>query len=92
MNKPLTSVQQIVNHYFGTLGLDLDDIKEGCKSGEIKYARHTKAAKQLLELADGDIKRAKEAIDKVAEWAKSLDYEYRLETVIKKWLELSHLK
>jgi len=89
--KKETPIQQIVNHYFSTLDLDLEDIKEACKSGEIKYSRHVKSAKDLLELTDGNIEKAKEAIDKVANWANNLGYEYTIETVFKKWLELNNL-
>ncbi|PJB09352.1 hypothetical protein CO121_00465, partial [bacterium (Candidatus Gribaldobacteria) CG_4_9_14_3_um_filter_36_15] len=46
---------------------------------------------QLLELA-GSVKAAKKAIDKVAEWAKSRNLDYAIETVFKKWLELDRLK
>jgi len=89
--KELTPIQQVTNHYFGTLDLDLDDIKEGCKSGEIKYSRYVKSAKDLLELTDGDIEKAKEAIDKVAIWSNDNGLEYTIETVFKKWLELDKL-
>lgn len=55
------------------------------------YSRFTKPAKQLLELA-GSVEEAKEAISKVAEWAKSRNLDYAIETVFKKWLELDRLK
>jgi hypothetical protein len=44
-----------------------------------------------LELA-GSRKKAVEAIDRVAEWAKSRNLDYTIETVFKKWLELDRLK
>lgn len=40
----------------------------------------------------GSIENAKEAIDKVAQWAKSRNLDYAIETVFKKWLELDRLK
>lgn len=86
--KELTPVQLIVNHYFNSLGLDLDEIKEQAKSGKINYGRHTRDAKQLLALTDNDIEKAKEAIDTVAEWADERAFSYTIGTILKKWLEL----
>jgi hypothetical protein len=40
----------------------------------------------------GSVEKAKEAIAKVAEWAKSRNLDYAIETVFKKWLELDKLK
>ena len=40
----------------------------------------------------GSIEKAKEAMDKVAEWANSRNLDYAIETVFKKWLELDRLK
>lgn len=89
--KEETAIQQIVNHYFFSKGLALDEIKENAKKRKIIYSRFTRPAKQLLDLA-GSIEKAKEAIDKVAEWAKSRNLDYAIETVFKKWLELDQLK
>jgi len=86
-----TAIQQIVNHYFYSKGLSLDEIKENSKKKKIIYSRFTKPAKQLLELA-GSVKKAKQAIDKVAKWAQSRNLDYAIETVFKKWLELDRLK
>jgi hypothetical protein len=89
--KLANDIQRIVNHYFYTKGLTLKEIKESAKKKKIIYSRHVRAAKQLLELA-GSLKKAIEAIDKVAEWAKSRNLDYAIETVFKKWLELDRLK
>ncbi len=89
--KEETAIQQIVNHYFYTKGLSLEEIKDNAKKKKIIYSRFTRPAKQLLELA-GSVKKAKAAIDKVAEWAKSRNLDYAIETVFKKWLELDRLK
>ena len=86
-----TTIQEIVNHYFYTKGLSLEQIKDNAKKKKIIYSRFTRPAKQLLELA-GSVKKAKAAIDKVAEWAKSRNLDYAIETVFKKWLELDRLK
>jgi len=86
-----TAIQQIVNHYFYTKGLSLEKIKESAKKKKIIYSRFTRPAKQLLELA-GSVRKAKKAIDKVADWAKSRGLDYAIETVFKKWLELDRLK
>jgi len=89
--KKETEIQQIVNHYFYSKGLSLQKIKSDAKKRKIIYSRFTRPAKQLLELA-GTIKKAKKAIDKVAEWAKSRNLDYAIETVFKKWLEIDSLK
>lgn len=86
-----TAIQKIVNHYFETKGLTLGQIKKDAKKKKIIYSRFTRPAKQLLELA-GSVKKAKKAISKVADWAKSRNLDYAIETVFKKWLELDKLK
>ena len=89
--KEETAIRQIITHYFKTKGLSLSELKRDAKKRKIIYSRFTKPAKQLLELA-GSIEKAKQAIDKVAEWAKSRNLDYAIETVFKKWLELDRLK
>ena len=89
--KQETAIRQIVTHYFETKGLNLQELKKSAKKRKIIYSRYTRPAKQLLELA-GSISKAKAAIKKVAEWAKSRELEYSIETVFKKWLELDNLK
>jgi len=89
--KLANEIQRIVNHYFYTKGLTLKEIKKSAKKRKIIYSRYVKPAKQLLELA-GSQKKAIAAIDKVAEWAKSRNLDYTIETVFKKWLELDKLK
>ncbi|PIZ76589.1 MAG: hypothetical protein COY04_01285 [Parcubacteria group bacterium CG_4_10_14_0_2_um_filter_7_35_8] len=86
-----TAIQKIVNHYFYTKGLSLDQIKKDAKKKKIIYSRFTRPAKQLLVLA-GSVKKAMVAIDKVAQWANSRKLDYAIETVFKKWLELDRLK
>lgn len=86
-----TKIQKIVNHYFYSKGLTLEDIKDNAKKKKIVYSRHTRPAKQLLELA-GSVEKAEKAIDRVAKWAQSRNLDYAIETVIKKWLELDRLK
>ena len=89
--KEETAIRQIVTHYFETKGISLDQLKKNAKKRKIIYSRFTKPAKQLLELA-GSVEKAEKAISKVAEWAKSRDLDYAIETVFKKWLELGRLK
>jgi len=86
-----TKIQEIVNHYFYSKGYSLDKIKKDAKKKKIIYSRFTRPAKQLLELA-GSVKKAKAAVDRVAQWAKSRGLDYAIETVFKKWLELDKLK
>ncbi len=89
--KEETEIQQIVNHYFYSKGLTLEQIKQDAKKKKIIYSRFTRPAKQLLELA-GSLAKSKEAINRVAQWANSRGLDYSIETVFKKWLELDRLK
>ncbi|PJE69717.1 MAG: hypothetical protein COU98_00480 [Candidatus Staskawiczbacteria bacterium CG10_big_fil_rev_8_21_14_0_10_38_10] len=89
--KEETAIRQIVTYYFETKGVNLEELKRNARKRKIVYSRFTKPAKQLLELA-GSVEKAKEAIRKVAEWAKSRNLDYAIETVFKKWLELDRLK
>ncbi len=89
--KKETAIQQIVTYYFKTKELSLDQLKKDAKKRKIIYSRYTRPAKQLLELA-GSVEKAKKAINKVAQWAKSRNLDYAIETVFKKWLELDRLK
>ncbi|MDD5606252.1 MAG: hypothetical protein PHN37_00055 [Candidatus Pacebacteria bacterium] len=91
VKKQETDIQKIVNHYFYSKGLNLDQIKQNIKKQKIIYSRFTRPAKQLLELA-GSVNKAEKAIDKVAQWAQTRNLDYSIETVFKKWLELDKLK
>ncbi len=84
--KQETAIQQIITYYFKTKGLSLKEVKYSAKKKKIIYSRFTRPAKQLLELA-GSVKKAKEAINIVAEWAKSRKLDYAIETVFKKDLQ-----
>jgi len=89
--KEKSKIREIITFYFKTKGISLKKLKELAKKREIIYSRFTKPAKQLLELA-GSVEKSKEAIAKVAEWAKSRNLDYSIETVFKKWLEIDKLK
>jgi len=89
--KEETAIQSVIAHFFQSKGLSLQELKENAKKKKIIYSRFTKPAKQLLELA-GSVDKAKEAIDKVAQWANTRKLDYSIETVFKKWLELDRLK
>lgn len=89
--KETVAIREIVTHFFKSKGIPLEKIKMDAKKQKIMYSRFTKPAKQLLELA-GSVEKAKQAIDKVAEWANSRGLDYAIETVFKKWLELDRLK
>ncbi len=89
--KPESDIQKIVNHYFKTKGYTLEEIKKDAKKRKIIYSRHTRPAKELLELA-GSLEKAKKALDKIATWAKSRNLDYAIETVFKKWPEINSLK
>lgn len=86
-----SDIQKVVNHFFYSKGFSLDEIKKSAKKKKIIYSRFTRPAKQLIDLA-GSVKKAEEAITTVAEWAKSRNLDYSIETVFKKWLELGKLK
>jgi len=89
--KEKTVIRSLVTHYFKTKNVSLEELKKSAKKREIIYSRFTKPAKQLLELA-GSVEKARQAIDKVAEWANSRGLDYAIETIFKKWLELDRLK
>lgn len=89
--KKKSAIRQIITHYFKTKGLSLVELKKDAKKRKIVYSRFTKPAKQLLVLAES-VEKAKKAINKVAEWAKSRNLDYAIETVFKKWLELDRLR
>ncbi len=86
-----TDIQKIINHYFQTKGYSLEDVKESARKRKIIYSRYTKPSRDLLELA-GSVEKAKEAINKVAQWADSRNLDYAIETVFKKWPEINKLK
>ncbi len=86
-----SDIQQVVNHFFYSKGLSIDQIKEDAKKRKIIYGRFAKPAKQLIELS-GSVNEAKNAINKVAQWANSRNLDYSIETIFKKWLELDKLK
>lgn len=86
-----TDLQKIINSYFATKGYSLQEIKDNCKKRKIIYSRYTRAGRDLLDLA-GSVYKAKRAIEIVSQWAKSRNLDYSLETVIKKWPEISKLK
>lgn len=90
-DKKETEIQEVVNHFFYTKGYTLKQIKNDAKKKNIIYSRFTRPAKQLIELA-GSVKKAKKAISTVADWAKTRNLDYSIETVFKKWLELDRLR
>src|SRR3989344_5479659 len=86
-----TAIQNIIAHFFQSKGLSLQELKENAKKKKIIYSRFTEPATQLLELA-GSVEKAKEAINKVAQWANTRKLDYAIETIFKKWLELDRLR
>ena len=86
-----TVLRDIVTHYFETKGVSLEELKRNARKQKIVYARFTKAAKQLLELA-GSAEKAKRALSIVAAWATSNKLDYSIDTVFKRWPELDRLK
>lgn len=84
-----TPIQQVVNHYLETMGFDFEDIQRECKKDKTFYPRHLRNAKDLITLA-GSVKKAKEAITEIGEWADGNGLDYNINTVIKRWLYLKH--
>lgn len=89
--KETVAIREIVTHFFKSKNIPLEKLKMDAKKQKIIYSRFTKPAKQLIELA-GSVEKAKQAIDRVAEWANSRGLDYAIETVFKKWVELDRLK
>src|SRR3990167_7442513 len=85
--KELTSIQQIVNHFFLLKGWDIKDSKF-----KTIYSRFTRPAKDLLELCDDDLNGAFQRLKIVQEWADSRDLDWTIETIMKKWYDLEHLQ
>ncbi len=86
-----TDVQKLITYYFKTKGIDPKELKESARNKKIIYSRYTRPAKDLLKLA-GSLEKAKKSINTVAQWAKTRDLDYAIETVFKKWPELKSLK
>ena len=86
-----TAIRDVVTHFFLTKGVPLAQLKKDARKMKVVYARFTAPAKELIKLADS-VSKAKEAITKVADWARSRDLDYAIETVFKKWLEIDKLK
>lgn len=80
-------INKIIQHYYELKGWE-DMPKEFYKENGISYSRHAKRAKQLLELCDGSVKKAKEKLTKLKKWAKTRSLSFTIETLFKKWPEL----
>lgn len=89
--KEESDIQQVVNHYFFTKGLSLEQVKKDARKKKILYSRYVRPARDLILLASS-VKKAKDAITRVAGWAQSRKLDYTIETVSKRWLELDRLK
>lgn len=86
-----TKIQQIINYFFELKGWD-NKGKDFYEKNRIIYGRFTRSAKDLIGLCDDDLEEAKLCIKKVADWAKSRDLDWSIETVFKKWYDLDQLK
>lgn len=62
----------IVDYYFELIGEE-----------PTNYTRHVRAAKDVLELCDGDTERAIDLLDKTRNWVNDFGTEWTLETCIK---------
>jgi len=74
----MNKIAIVVDYYLQITNQEPDD-----------YKRHLRAAKQLLELCDGQTDRACEMLDKAYAWLKGWGGEdFKIETAVKKYLEL----
>jgi hypothetical protein len=84
------NIAEVVNYFFSLKGWDNKD-KDFYSKNKIVYSRYVKPAKQLLQLCDSSLDEAKICLQKVAEWAKSRNLDWGIETVFKKWYEIDSL-
>lgn len=89
--KKISPVHELVNYYFDIKGW-ANKNKSFYQENNIVYGRSTKPAKQLLEMCDGNLEEAKLNLKKVAEWAKSRNLDFSIETVFKRWNEIDKLQ
>jgi len=61
--------------------------KDFYEEHKIVFKRFLRPARDLLELAKGDIELVKKKIRKIKEWAENRGLNWGLETVIKRWFE-----
>ena len=84
-----SNIQEIVNYFFELKGWGNKN-KDFYKKNKIIYARYTKPAKELLEIAE-NIGKAKWALDRIKNWADAQEIEWGIETVFKRWFDLEDL-
>lgn len=78
VGKDISPIETLTNYFISIKGL-----KEATRR-----TRYFRTAKELLELADGDLLVAKSKLDKLKIWAENNGLEYEMETCVKRWLEL----
>jgi|SRR6185436_11510631 len=79
--------EKIVDFFF-ELKEWADMPKEFYIENQISYGRHVKPAKQLLELFNDEFEKAKEFLQRVADYCNDRGLEWSIETCFKKYLEL----
>lgn len=83
----MTPIQEIVNYYYELK--DMDEMsEEWYKENNIRYSRFTKPAKDLLQLCNNDVEKAKDFMERICHWTEDFGGEWEIETVTKKYLEL----
>ena len=60
-----------------------DQPKEFYKKNNIRYSRYLRPAKQVLELYDGNLEKAKVGLDKTKNWVSGFGGDFTIETCIK---------
>lgn len=81
-------VHLLVNFYFELKGWD-DMPKEFYKEEKISYGRNVKAAKDLFELCENDLQKAKDFLERLKEWAEETGMDWTIETGFKRYFELT---
>lgn len=83
-NKKKTQIVLLIERFFHMKG-----VTEPVPS--IVFSRYTRVAKQIIELCDGDLQRGVDILGKLKAWAEERNLEWGLDTVVKRWMELSKI-
>lgn len=79
VSKPLTPIQEVVEHYKALKGYDRD-----AEWDKTYYPRHTKSAKAILTYCKDDVDQSKKRIDFTKRIMREKKLDWTLETVVKR--------
>ncbi len=74
-----SNVEQLVEYFFA--------VKKWPIKGP-EFRRHLKAAKDVLDVCDGDLDVAMVKVEQICAWAERKELSWSLETILKRWHEL----